>query len=166
MRWWLFLGLGIGVSTVPSLAQTGRLSDSPRELGELAFATLVNDDERAYMNLVFTQADCDSMVFHADAKDSLKAIVLDQMYGLTAMVRSKASKDFALLRTQGTAAGIDWATAQLVEVQFEIKSRNGIQSCDVYAVGKSGSVDFAVKLHNCHEGSEWHLMGRPELLLK
>ena len=105
-----FLAGGSKAQYPPSLA-------TPRELGELVFSAIVNDDRAAYVALVMTDADCDSACARAHASDSAKAEVVEQMRGLARHVRGEANAVFDTLRMKGMQYGVEWATAQLIEVR-------------------------------------------------
>lgn len=138
----------------------------PKVLGEAVFQTFQKNRFEDFEKLFFTEADCEKMIQHANSSDSTKKIVFERMKAVVNLKRSQAKENFQQTFEFAEKEKISLTTSVLNDVKFEIKSRNNIESSDIYLFCRSTNTSFIIKLDNCHKSDAWLMMGKVEIKLQ
>lgn len=138
----------------------------PKSLGQNVFSSLQKNDLNQFLSLIFTESDCEIMANNADAPDSLKIEAVKQMKSLINKTRRDAKENFDNTINQVKQKGIKWSKVELLEIQFEVKNRQNIESSDIFLWCKFKKIEFIIKLDNCHKSDTWLMMDQVELIFK
>ncbi len=156
----------IALFQLTTFSQVDKRPTDPKMLGEMVFKSLQDENYETFLKYIFTEADCDTMAKNADAPDSLKISVVKQMKGLTNHIRQTSKENFEMIISTGKQKGLDWKKVKLTDVKFEIKSRDNIQSSDIFLLCQYKNIIFQIKLDNCHKGDAWLMMAKAEIRFK
>ena len=141
-------------------------AQNPDELGTLVFKSFQNENYMAFENCIFTENDCEIMCNKANATDSVKAIVVKQMQGLTERIRRLSKENFQEIVEKGKQKGIDWPHSKLSKTFFEIRKDHNIESCDIVLLCECKDTIFGIKLDNCSKSDAWLMMGQVAIKFK
>lgn len=139
---------------------------TPDELAKAVYNALKQKSFTDFEKLLFTEADCDTVVINSNLPDSIKADILPRMKGLTQLVKENAEKNFKSVIEQAEQKGIDWTKVEFTEAKYEIKTRDIAPSSDIFFGGKQGDIEFYIKLDNCHKSNAWLIMDEMEIHFK
>ena len=160
-----FLIILIGFSNL-CFSQNEDRPSTPKELGELVFEALKENDFQAFQRLVFTESDCEIMIENAQFPDKVKNEIVQQMKGVTKMTRNKNKVVFNHAVHQVKDQCGSWTKVKLKDVKFEINNRNNVKSADVFILCKYKGKELGINLDNCHKSDAWLMMGDLEVIIK
>lgn len=146
-----------------AFSQVDKRPTNPKELGEMVFKSLQDENYELFLKYIFTEADCDTMAKNADAPESLKITVVKQMKELTNHIRQTSKENFGLIISTGKQKEIVWQKTKLTDVKFEIKNHVNIQSADIFLLCEYNDNLFQIKLDNCHKSDAWLMMDNAEI---
>lgn len=145
----------IAFSQSTSFSQVGKQPTDQKELGEMVFKSLQDENYETFLNCIFTEADCDTLAKKADANDSLKTDVNKRMKHLTNSMRNKSKANFETIIATGKQEGVDWKKARLKDVKFDFSDRSNIQSSDIFLLCEYKDKRFLIKLNDCLRSNAW-----------
>jgi hypothetical protein len=155
------------IAWATSFAQNGNVRPAtPKDLGEIVFKSLQEENYEMFHDCVFTESDCDIMAKNADAPDSLKVMVAKQMKTVVNRTRNASKANFDQLIAKGKENNIVWNKVGLNDIKFQIKKDSNIESADIYLLCTFEKTMFTVKLDNCHKSNAWLMMDKAQLTIK
>lgn len=146
-----------------SFSQIDKRPTDPTLLGKMVFKSFHNEDYELFLKYIFTEADGETMVKNALASDSAKITIIEQVNGISSHIRQTSKENFEMIILAGNQKGIKWQKVKLLEVKFQIKNKNNIQSTDIFLLCKYKEIKFQIKLDNCHKSDAWLMLDNPEI---
>ena len=116
-----------------------------------------------FLKYIFTAADGETMVKNALASDSAKITIIEQVNGISSHIKQTSKENFEMIIIAGNHKGIKWQKVKLLDVKFQIKNKNNIQSTDIFLLCKYKEIKFQIKLDNCHKSDAWLMLDNPEI---
>ncbi|MCB9246169.1 MAG: hypothetical protein H6606_07020 [Flavobacteriales bacterium] len=165
MKHYFLLGLIVLFGTDAFSQRDIRPSD-PGILGREVFEHIQNRDYEGYLRLIFSGSDCDTMVNNAHVPDSTKSYVAGIIKIHADHLRSTSKANFEKVIEDAAQRGVDWQEVELTDVKFEIRTRDAVQSADVFLFCKFREQVFQIKLDDCHRSDAWLMLGYLEIKFK
>ncbi len=150
--------------SVPGCTKAGEnRPDNPKALGEEVFKSFQHKSYATFEKYLFTEADCEIMAKNIDAPEKLKPEIAQRMKAVVAVVRNHAKENFEQIIAAGEEQGVQWDKVELTAVEYELQTRDNIESTDIFLTCRYDTLIFAIKLDNCHKSEDWLMMDKAEI---